>query len=211
MRKDKRQRLNHFANLIAATIKAGDPLYVKVFEGASWAALAQAAWCQKLGISDRTLRDLAKCSPIVSTKTINHAEKPLVLYRLGSTPHRSARHVANIMASAFRKRYGVERISRHDWGCLYGLAGVWPDGVQVEIFRMLLADLKAFMAAVKAVDPDCPHSIRYYEYLTIPLARKYPDVALELYIAAVQEAGQEPHPSIDALYPNLWPKQGLVG
>lgn len=211
MRKDKQERLNRFANLIAETIEGGDPLYVMVFEGAEWAALAQPAWCAKLGVSDRTLRDLAKCPPVVTTKTVNDAGKPIALYRLGSTPHQSPRHLANIMASLFRKQYGVERVSRRDWGCLVGLAGLWPSGIQVEIFHTLLADLKGFMAAIKAVDPDCPHTIRFYEWLPIPLVRKYPDVALQLYITAVQAKGQKPNPSIAALYPKLWPKLKSVG
>lgn len=211
MRKDRQERLDKFADLIAETIKAGHPICVKLFEGAAWAALPQPAWCEKLAISDRTLRALAKCPPVVATKTVNEQGKPIVLYRLGSTPHESARYTANKMASLYRKKYGVERVSRHNWGCLLGLAGVWPEGVQVEIFRTLLADLKAFMAAVKSVDPDCPHSIRFYEWLPISLARKYPDVALEVYITAIQEAGQKPHPSIVALYPMLWPKLVLIG
>lgn len=212
MRKDKQERLDRFADLIAETINAGDPLSVMVFEGATWAALPQPSWCEKLGVSDRTLRDLAKCPPVVATKTVNDAGKPIVLYRLGSTHHQSARHVANIMTSLFRKKYGLEeRISRRDWGCLVNLARIWPEGAQVEIFRTLLADLGAFMAAVKAADPDCPHSVRFYEFLPIPLVRKYHDVALQVYISAVQAKGLKPHPSIVALYPKLWPKLKSVG
>lgn len=212
MRKDKQERLDRFADLIAETIKAGDPLTMKLFEGFAWAARSQPAWCAKLKISDRTLRELAKCCPpIVSTKTVNEGGKPIVLYRLGSEPHKSPKHLANIMAKLFRQKYGVERVSRGDWGCLNGLAVVWPDGVQVEIFRTLLADLKVFMAAVKAADPDCPHSIRFYQWLPIPLVRKYPDIALEIYISAVQAKGQEPHPSLVALSPKLWPTLKSVG
>lgn len=212
MRKDKQERLDRFADLVAETIKAGDPLSVMVFEGATWAAMPQPRWCEKLKITDRTLRDLAKCPPIVSTKTVNDTSTPIVLYRLGSTPHLSARHTANIMASLFRKKYDLEeRISRRDWGCLVNLARIWPEGVQVEIFRTLLADLDAFMAAVKAADPDCPHSIRYYNWLSIALVRKYHDVALDVYIGAVQAKGQKPHPSIVALYPKLWPTVKSAG
>jgi hypothetical protein len=192
-------------------IKDGGPSNVKLFEGAEWAALPQSAWCKKLGVSDHTLRSLAKLPPIVATKTVNAHGKPLVLYRLGSTPHISPRHLANKMASLYRLKYGRERISPREWGCLLGLAGYWPEGVQVEIFRTVLNDLKAFMAAIKCVDPDCSHSIRFYEWLPITLVRKYPDVALELYIAEVQAKGQKPHPSILALCPKLWPKLALVG
>ena len=210
MRQDKQQRLDRFVDLIAKTIEVSDPSCTMVFEGAPWAALAQSVWCEKLGLSDRTLRDLAKCSPIVKTKTVNDAGKPIVLYRLGSTPHQSRRHVANIMASLYHKEYG-QRVSRHAWGCLIGLAEVWPDGVEVEIFRMLLGDLNGFMAAIKAVDPDCPLSIRFYQWLNIPLVRKYPDVAVQLYITAVQAKGEKPHPAIATLCPKLWPKLKSVG
>jgi hypothetical protein len=76
---------------------------------------------------------------------------------------------------------------------------------------MLLADVGAFMAAIKSVDPDCPHSNRYYEWLVIPLVRKYHNIALQLYIDRVQEMGKKPHPSIHALSPKLWPTKGLTG
>lgn len=212
MRKDKQERLERFANLVAETITAAHPLTMKLFEGFAWAAMPQPAWCEKLEISDRTLRELAKCCPpIVSTKTVNEDGKPIVLYRLGSEPHKSPKHLANIMAKLFRQKYGVKRISPHNWGCLIGLAGVWPDGVQVDIFRTVLADFKAFMAVVKGIDPDCPHSIKYYEWLPIPLLRKYHSIALELYIAELQEAGKDPPPSILALLPKIWPKKGLIG
>jgi hypothetical protein len=211
MRKDKQQRLDRFASLIEATIKAGDPRYVKLFEGFSWAAMAQTVWSNKLGISDRTLRDLAKCGTIVRTTTVNGDGKPVVLYRLGSTPHKSPRHIANTMAALYRKHYDVKRVPPRSWGCLVGLAGVWPSGVQVNIFRMLLDNLKAFMAAVKAADPDCTFTPRFYEFLPITLVRKYPDVALQLYVAGIQEVGQKPHASIVAMFPKLWPKQNLIG
>jgi hypothetical protein len=210
MRKDKQERLNRFADLIAETIKAGDPLYVQMFEGFVWVALAQPAWCEKLGISDHTLRDLAKCPPIVSTKTVNDEGKPLVLYRLGEKSHESARHLANKMAKAYREKYGIKRLRPSDWGCLVGLAGVWPDGVELEIFRSVLKDVGAFMAGVRWADPDCPHSIRFYQWVPIPLIRKYPHVALEMYIIGIQAAGQTPPPSIAALHPNIWPKHQLV-
>jgi hypothetical protein len=212
MRKDKQQRLDRFTRLIADIIQAGDPITMKLFEGMTWAAMSQRTWCEALGFSGRTLRELARCCPpIVMTKTTNEDGKPLVLYRLGSEPHKSTRHVANIMASMYRQQYGVERISRRAWGCLNGLAEVWPDGVQVDIFRMLLADVGAFMAAVKSVDSDCPYSMRYYEWLAIPLVRKYHHIALQLYIQRIQEMGKKPHPSIHALLPKLWPTKGLIG
>lgn len=212
MRKDKQHRLDRFVDVIAETVKVGNPLTMKLFEGFAWAAMSQPAWCEMLKISDHTLRELAKCCPpIVSTKTVNENGKPIVLYRLGSEPHESPKHLANIMAKLFRQKYRVKRISPHAWGCLIGLVGVWPDGVQIDIFRTVLADVKAFMAAVKGIDSDCPHSIRYYEWLPIPLLRKYHAIALELYIATVQEAGQQPHPSLVALHPKLWPKQGMIG
>jgi hypothetical protein len=212
MRKDKQERLERFADLIAETIKAADPLTMKLCDGFAWAAMPQPAWCEKLKISDRTLRELAKCCPpIVSTKTVNEERKPIVLYRVGSEPHKSLRHLANVMAKLYRQKYGMERVSRHDWGCLIGLASVWPNGVQVDIFRSVLADFKAFMSVVKGIDPDCPHAIRYYKWLPIPLLRKYPDIALELYIATIQETGQVPHPAIVALNPKLWSNQSLIG
>jgi hypothetical protein len=211
MRKDKQARLDRFAKLIDDTIKAGDPHYMRVFEGAVWAALPQPSWCEKLQISDHTLRDLAKCSPIVATKTVNQEGKPTVLYRLGSVLHKSPRHLANIMACLYRAKYGVERVSRHNWGCLVGLANILPEGAQIEIFRAVLNDLPMFRSGVKCADPDSSHSMRYYEWLPIPLVRKYPDVALQVYIGAMQAAGKTPHPAVAALDPKSWPKFKSIG
>jgi hypothetical protein len=206
MRKDKQKRLDRFATLISEIIKTGNPLTMKLFEGHLWAAMPQSAWCEQLKISDHTLRDLAKCCPpIVSTKTVNEDKKPIVLYRRGSTPHKSPRHIANIMGHLYRTKYGVARVSHHNWGCLIGLADLWPDGIEVDLFKLVLDNLKTFMVWVKATDPDCEHSSRYYEWLSISLLRKYHGVALEMYVAEIQASGKPPHPSLEA----LWPKSAL--
>lgn len=199
MRSDKSKRHAKLVSLVVE-LTAKSPFD---FEGFAWAALSQSEWASQLGISDKTLRDLAKLPPIVSTKT-QIQDKVVVLYRIGAGPHSSYRHIANILSKIFRDKYGLKRIPPHDYGCLVGLAEVWPDGVQAQIFKSVLRNFVEFRGAVKLAEPDSPHFDRYYDFVPIRLIRKFPDLALEVYENEIQANCKVPHPAIVALNPKKW-------
>lgn len=92
----------------------------------------------------------------------------------------------------FCQKYDRKRVTRKDWGCLVGLADVWPDGFQTAIFKTVLDDLKAFIVGVREADPESKFYRRYYEFLPIKLLRKYPLIAVELHIIKVQATGAAP-------------------
>jgi len=205
MRKDKQKRHARFVRLIEQFTSDQQTLDENVveFEGFVWATLSQDKWSELLGVSDKTLRELAKILPIVSTKTQCNG-KVIVLYRTGTKPHTSVRHTANVLAKIFRKKYGLKRIARHDYGCLCGLAEVWPDGVQVEIFKSVLRNFVEFRGGVKLAEPDSPYFERYYEFVPIRLVRKFHGIALEVYENELQATDKVPHAAIIALNPKKW-------
>lgn len=204
MRSDKQKKHAAFVNLINEIVAAHQPGSSMDFEGFIWAAIKQAIWCESLGISDRTLRELAQHPPIAQTKTKTPWGSPIVLYRLGSEPHKSHRHIANIMGSIFKKRRGLSSLEPRLWGCLYGLAEVWPEGDQIAIFKMVLDIWPEFMAAVKYVEPDTPHAGKYYAYQAITLIRKYHALAVDRYGTELVVKGKELSPAMKALGSKVW-------
>jgi hypothetical protein len=199
MRSDKLKRHIHFAQIIENLIRDAQPENTVKFEGALWARLPQSAWCELLNVSAPTLRGLAKHLPVVSTKTNGENGKPVVLYRLGDEPHYSPRHIANKMAKIFRDKHELQRMSSWDWGCLYGLAEVWPAGHQVEIFRTAIENWSDFMGGVGLYETDDDQEMydgRFYKYPVVKIIRKYPRVGLDLHILKLQWAGISPDPSL---------------
>ncbi|TGS82730.1 MULTISPECIES: hypothetical protein [unclassified Mesorhizobium] len=114
-----------------------------------------------------------------------------------------------------------ERETRDDFGCLIGLAKVWPEGVQVEILEIVFANWREFMSGVKLVqhlereanrkikkaDPTAKVTeVRglFFEYPHIPTIRKYWKVALDMVTTHYQNTGKNPPPSFKALNPGLW-------
>lgn len=210
MRKDKLNRQEAFAQAINDTISSGEPRTTCSFEEYRWAMRKQSQWGELLNISERTLRTLAKTLPIVSTKTKFGSCPPIVLYRVGSAPHQSHRVVAQMMQRAFKQKYSGWKYRSKDFGCLCGLAKIWPEGTQVEILRTVMNDMAAFKTRVKMIDEDSDFDIRFYEYVCIPLLRKFPDIGLEMYVMRLQKEGKQPPPSIKALSPSLWPKTQCI-
>ena len=211
MRTDKLVRHATFVQVIDEVIASKNPQTTRDFEGYMWAVMKQSEWSDLLEISDKTLRALAKISPVVSTKTKNGRGPPIVLYRTGAKPHESSRVTALKMKRAFRKAYPGWKYNSKDFGCLCGLAGLWPSGVQVDILRSVIDDMGAFKTRVKMLDPDSQFSIRFYDFVCLPLLRKFPEVGLEMYVMRLQKAGKPFPPSIAALYPHLVPKLTQIG
>lgn len=201
MRADKKKRFDRFVHEIGVVIEDETAIGNVEFEGYQWAYLPQAQWCSLLEVSGPTLRELAKHPPIVATKTVDSNGIPAVLYRLGDAPHGSFRHTANKMAIVFRKKLGISRIASEHWACLLGLAELWPQGLQVDIFRTVIAHWDVFMGGVGGyeTEEDCElYAGRFYKYPLIPLIRKYPHIGVEMHIFELQGKKQKVPPSLVA-------------
>jgi hypothetical protein len=99
--------------------------------------------------------------------------------------------------------------TRHEFGCFVGLAEAWPEGMQVEIFAMILDNLPEFMTGVKhvqAMERAQGKSVRslFFDYPHIATIRKYHAIALEMTIAKYQASKKEPPAALKALNPALW-------
>lgn len=188
MRSDKAKRHAAFVALIEETVGSSSSPARIFRDGYWWAALPQAIWASKLGVTVVTLRQLAKIPPIrgLDTKADGHRIK---LYRVGPEPHVSFKSLARKMEAAFKGKYG-RSVGKTRFGCLIGLAENWPSGHQVAIFRTVLNNLAGFMSLVRASDPESEYAPRYYEFLPCSLLRKYHDLALEMHVAMLQELGK---------------------
>lgn len=214
MRKDRRQRHEKLCTLIEDTIA----LHPQEFEGETWAVRPQADWCELLGVSDRTLRDLTKIPPICTTTT--HVEgRKAVLLRLGTPAPRTDRHIANVMANVFAEKTGRRPAARY-YGMLRGLAQVWPEDAQLAIFKCVLGDWQMFKAGVqlevdKMIADGEGGEHRYHEFPSIAVILRFHHVALDMYIMHLQWEGKTPPASIIALNPKLWwhltPKGQAIG
>ncbi|RWC59481.1 hypothetical protein [Mesorhizobium sp.] len=102
--------------------------------------------------------------------------------------------------------------TRHEFGCLNGLAEVWPQGMQVEIFEIVLDDWPMFVTGAKlAIDllasQGQPTVYRYYDYPSIGFIRRFPNIAVDMAVMKYQWAGKEPPAALKALFPKIWPKK----
>lgn len=102
------------------------------------------------------------------------------------------------------------RETRNEFGQFIGLAKAWPDGLQVELFKLVLDDLSAFMADVRTKQaleeaegkPVLkPRLLRYPHIKTI---LDYNSVALEMMLMHYQKTGKEQPEALKALNPSLW-------
>lgn len=185
-------------------------------DGFQWAALPQKYYCQQLGISPATLRRRISRPPFVRERARKDG-KVVALLRVGKKGPITHRHTANIMAKIWQEKTG-RRASPEEYGCLVGLAESWPPDQQLKLFRMVLDQWSVFMAGVdseitlhKAKNDNKLYK-RFYRFPSLRVIRRFSNVATEMELMNVQEAGDAPHPAIVALYPNLSPIQkNLLG
>lgn len=185
MRKDKEANLANFLRRINKIIKL-DPYE---FEGFAWAARSHKDWAAMLSVEVRTVGRLMKDPQIVSDCTLVDGTK-MVLVRIGEAGQPTERHIVNTMAKIFRMETG-RRPSKRDIGCLYGLAQLLPDGSQVAIFKLAVSEWQAFMAGVKLEisvlnEQGEATKDRYYEFPSIPVIRRFHDVAADFYDIEMQ-------------------------
>lgn len=86
-----------------------------------------------------------------------------------------------------------DRHTRREFGCMVGLTEVWPDGHQMDLFKMVLTRWPTFMAGVKyeAVMVESEFN-RHLEFASVIVMRKYPQVALHMAEMEAQEGGTLP-------------------
>lgn len=201
MRSDKAKRHATFIALIEEIVGSSSSPARIFRDGYWWAALRQDTWASKLGVTVVTLREIAKIPPIRGLDTMTNGRR-VKLYRVGPKPHVSFKGLARQMEAAFQAKYG-RPVERASFGCLIGLAELWPSGHQVAIFRTVLDNLPGFMSLVRASDPESGYAPRYYAFLSCGLLRKYPDLALEMHVARLQELGK--YDELSQLAPNATP------
>lgn len=108
------------------------------------------------------------------------------------------------------KRMRQARETPNEFGQFIGLTKAWPDGLQVELFRMVLDDLTAFMAGVKTqqalekAEGKLVSKPRFLRYPNIKTILDYNSVALEMMVMHYQMTGKKPPEELKALNPALW-------
>ena len=108
------------------------------------------------------------------------------------------------------RRMRQARETPNEFGLFIGLAKALPDGVQVEIFKMVLDNLPKFMAGVRhkqAQDEAMGKPVPKPRFLRFPHVKTildYYEVALEMMQDYYQETWTEPPEAFKALNPPLW-------
>lgn len=191
MRSDAEKRLAHFVELISQIVENKDAGTFVERNGATWAAMAQSAWCDELGFTPRTLRTLAKCPPVRSQRVKHSCGGTMVLYRLTKADEgKPVKAIADKMAAYWKGKLN-KKVTPREYGCLIGLAEVWPTGIEFDLFKLAVEEWKEFCVGVKYAEPEAA-LIRFYEFPCIPLMRRYPEVAFEMHAMHLQANQQWP-------------------
>ena len=141
--------------------------------------------------------------PSCETAPSARAKKTLLL-RVGEagplTPRKIANHMANIWAKKYNRRPGNDA-----YGCLVGLAEVWPEGQQVAIFKAVLANWSDYMSGVRLeqnIAEDQGEAVKYlkWDYPVISVMRRYPTPAIEMYAMMLQAKQKALPASLKAAY-----------
>lgn len=160
-------------------------------EGFQWAARRQEWWTEQLGFSVSTLNRLIRKPPFVrQMKQIDGRNTTLL--RDGKPGPKTPRHIANIMSRIWRRKYD-RPVTRVEYGCMIGLAEEWPDGHQVEIFKLVISNegWPEFMAGVWIEIAKLDGVKRFYKFPTLTVIRRFHMVGVELYqMNAQQKAGK---------------------
>lgn len=169
---------------------------------------------------------------IAANKAAWHEERHVVLTKLGMSSETWATQKKAIIdklktmppgpeTSAFKRLKRLDGLlSRRDWttrreyGCMNGLAEVWPDGHQVDLFKMVVKRWSAFMVGVKwaefmsadDADPEKQVFKLHLEFPSLSVMRLHPEIALEMATTDAQETGKVPR-WLKALNPGIWPKK----
>jgi len=207
MRKKDAEKRAKLIELIAAGI-VSHPIERGGF---LWCGAPQDEWAKELKVSTRNFRRMIQEPPIVrEPANVETPEGKIVKYTLlrvakqGEPPTKTPQHVANIMRSVWKEK--VDRpISGKEHGCLLGLAQVWPEGCQIDIFKTVLDNWSGFMAGVKIIQEIMAHkgeavTVKFYKYPSITVMRRFPQAAIELHGIKLQSEGKPLPASFAAVY-----------
>lgn len=159
------------------------------FEEFQWAARPQDWWCAQLNISVANLRRIIARPPFVRER-IHVDGKIMTLIRVGKPMPQTPYGTAKRMAALWRKLTG-KYPTKKEFGCMVGLAEIWPSGKQLDILATALGDWTAFMAGVKleiSIKKAQGGEVvwHYFDYPSLTVIRCFQSVAVELYSMEVQ-------------------------
>nr|KZA96499.1 hypothetical protein A4A59_05235 [Rhizobium leguminosarum] len=87
-----------------------------------------------------------------------------------------------------------------EFGHMCGFAKIWPQGYQIAIFKAVLADWPAFMAAMKMqIWTTGKGEEKFFEFVSTGVMRAFPQAAVELYVMQRQEQATELTPELRRL------------
>lgn len=196
LKSDAQARHDTLCALILAAIEAEGQEH----EGRRWAIKPRSEWADALGVDMKTISRLIQREPIQRLDTgaqdaagTWRRVTALRLIRPGEPPLKpSPRHLANIMQTLFVAKTG-RTPGKEEYGCLIGLAELWPEGHQLPIFKDVLAEWGSYMAAIKnRIDFETEAlevkglRARYYRFPTITLLRRWPHVVADAYLTRWQ-------------------------
>ena len=122
------KHLDGLVALIATEIAASSV----ELDGFEWCGLPQPVIAAELGFSVETLRRRIAKPPFGKKR-----RKNVTLLRVGEPGPQTNYDRAQIMSTIWRKKTG-KATTLHQFYCLLGLAGEWPDGKQVDLFNRVL-------------------------------------------------------------------------
>lgn len=187
MRADKQARHDQLCQTVENRMEPeGQELHAKM-----WVLKSRAEWAALIGVSLPTLTELSKIPPLEKLVTIKDGKKVMGLRVMvpGEKPTQTHRDLANIMGSMFKKQTS-NRVPRKQWGMLNGLAEIWPEGYQTKIFKWVISEdgwkyfnnfLKLHQGTINEELGKEQEKIRYYRHVSIPILRRYPYVASDIY------------------------------
>jgi len=173
---------------------AGAPIQV---EDRIWANLSAEHIAKEIGVSVRHARRLYAENPFRHVvKSLDGKKTTLV--RIAHPSDLTPEDQARMMVKFWKNQIG-RTPSRHDFGCLVGIAKDLPTGTSYDIFRTVVLNWSPFMCGVKLAqnfgqyegdhfDPN-PENFysRFLLYPNIGVIRRFIHVAVDLYMMALKD------------------------
>lgn len=155
-------------------------------DGAMWAARPQAWWCDRIGISERTLRRYLKKPPFQTLVAHVYGVKT-TLIRVGKPLPPTKRLVQRHLMNIWRKR--VKAPSAKDYGLMAGLVDAWGLELAPSILHLVIDKWPAFMAGAKIEIEKLGTKghIKYFTHPALSVIRRFAPVGAELYLMQQQE------------------------
>ncbi len=179
--------------------------------GLQWAARPQDFYCEKLGVSEWTLRRRIRKPPFVTKQALVDGKK-LCLLRLGEAPPKDIADEAKRVTIKLWNLTQDRRVKWKEGQCLWGMTkdmmklltelGITAEQcgeLAIAMFKHAISaeGWKGVMVFVKQRAKELPDGVvRYYRYPSIGVIRLFWKEALYAYFQAAQ-AGEAKHPEGD--------------